>query len=151
LDDENIESEEFNEEFDDTDERIENIENGGTISISVMEKALIQHVTTSLTKAAEKIQKIIQIAKQNSKDLSSPKTLLLFNDIFEEIKSIRLNQNIINTILNDIFEINKTIIDIEMTTIQKTIYRALYEKNKALLTRDLATNNFVTSLNNLEI
>jgi hypothetical protein len=38
-----------------------------------------------------------------------------------------------------------------MTTIQKTIYRALYEKNKALLTRDLATNNFVTSLNNLEI
>ena len=117
LDNENIESEEFDEEFDDTDERIENIENGGTISISVMEKALIQHVTTSLTKAAEKIQKIIQIAKQNSKDLSSPKTLLLFNDIFEEIKSIRLNQNIINTILNDIFEINKTIIDIEKEVI----------------------------------
>ncbi len=117
LDNENIESEEFDDEFDDTDERIENIENGGTISISVMEKALIQHVTTSLTKAAEKIQKIIQIAKQNSKDLSSPKTLLLFNDIFEEIKSIRLNQNIINTILNDIFEINKTIIDIEKEVI----------------------------------
>jgi chromodomain-helicase-DNA-binding protein 7 len=46
----------------------------------------------------------------------------------------------------------ETIIDIEMTNLQKTIYRGLFEKNKNILQKNFsflsATN---TSLNNLEM
>lgn len=45
--------------------------------------------------------------------------------------------------------LQETIIDIEMTTIQKTIYRALYERNKSTLSKGMT--NFSTSLNNLEM
>jgi chromodomain-helicase-DNA-binding protein 7 len=39
-----------------------------------------------------------------------------------------------------------------MTNLQKTIYKALYEKNKDMLVKGLATNNPCnTNLNNLEI
>ncbi|KAM3144240.1 hypothetical protein pb186bvf_003702 [Paramecium bursaria] len=52
----------------------------------------------------------------------------------------------------DIPPLQETIIDIEMTTIQKTIYKALYEKNKSMLEQgfsQFAAN--ATQLNNLEI
>jgi len=39
-----------------------------------------------------------------------------------------------------------------MTNIQKTIYRALYEKNKNMLIKGLSsTGSYNTNLNNLEI
>ena len=47
--------------------------------------------------------------------------------------------------------LQETIIDIEMTTVQKTIYRALYEKNKSVLSKGVINTNFATSLNNLEM
>ena len=46
----------------------------------------------------------------------------------------------------------ETIVDVEMTNIQKTIYRALYEKNKNMLIKGLAstgTSSYNTNLNNL--
>jgi chromodomain-helicase-DNA-binding protein 7 len=46
--------------------------------------------------------------------------------------------------------LQETIIDIEMTTIQKTVYKALYENNKGMLLKGSGFN-FNTSLNNLEI
>ncbi len=33
--------------------------------------------------------------------------------------------------------LQETIIDVEMTTIQKTIYRTLYDRNKSVLTRQV--------------
>lgn len=36
-----------------------------------------------------------------------------------------------------------------MTTIQKTIYRALYERNKGMLMKGIVGSNVTTSLNNL--
>ena len=48
----------------------------------------------------------------------------------------------------------ETIIDVEMTNIQKTIFRALYEKNKAMLVKGISpsgTGSYNTNLNNLEI
>lgn len=50
--------------------------------------------------------------------------------------------------------LQETIIDVEMTNIQKTIYRALYEKNKAMLVKGLSStsnSSYNTNLNNLEI
>ena len=47
--------------------------------------------------------------------------------------------------------LQETIIDVEMTTVQKTIYRALYEKNKSVLSKGVINTNFATSLNNLEM
>ena len=47
--------------------------------------------------------------------------------------------------------LQETIIDVEMTTVQKTIYRALYERNKPVLSKGLTNTNFNTSLNNLEM
>jgi len=47
--------------------------------------------------------------------------------------------------------LQETIIDVEMTTVQKTIYRALYEKNKSVLSKGAIASNFSTSLNNLEM
>lgn len=48
--------------------------------------------------------------------------------------------------------LQETIIDVEMTNVQKTIYKALYEKNKDMLIKGLAsTNAYNTNLNNLEI
>lgn len=53
--------------------------------------------------------------------------------------------------------LQETIIDVEMTTIQKTIYRALYDKNKSVLARQIHISNssfekiLGTSLNNLEM
>ena len=48
--------------------------------------------------------------------------------------------------------LQETIIDVEMTNIQKTIYKALYEKNKEMLVKGLATNSACNAnLNNLEI
>ena len=46
--------------------------------------------------------------------------------------------------------LQETIIDIEMTNIQKTIYKALYENNKGMLMKGSGFN-FNTSLNNLEM
>jgi hypothetical protein len=36
-----------------------------------------------------------------------------------------------------------------MTTVQKTIYRALYERNKGMLLKGFSNNAITTSLNNL--
>lgn len=47
--------------------------------------------------------------------------------------------------------LQETIIDVELTTTQKTIYKALYEKNKTILSRGFSGGNFTTSLNNLEM
>ena len=47
--------------------------------------------------------------------------------------------------------LQETIIDIELTTTQKTIYRALYEKNKTILSKGFSGGSFTTSLNNLEM
>lgn len=48
--------------------------------------------------------------------------------------------------------LQETIIDVEMTNIQKTIYRALYEKNKNMLIKGLSSSSsYNTNLNNLEI
>jgi len=112
--DEDVDSEDFDsEDFEEIDETIAQLENEGTISVSVMERALTQHVITCLGKAIEKIQKVLNVVKVNSKDISSPKILLLLNDIFDEVKAIRLNQNIIGEISAEIIEINKSIIEIE--------------------------------------
>ena len=46
--------------------------------------------------------------------------------------------------------LQETIIDIEMTNIQKTIYKALYENNKGVLVKGSGFN-FNASLNNLEM
>ena len=47
--------------------------------------------------------------------------------------------------------LSETIIDVEMTNVQKKIYRALYEKNKNLLTQNFNGIVFTSSLNNLEM
>ncbi len=48
--------------------------------------------------------------------------------------------------------LQETIIDVEMTNIQKTIYKALYEKNRAMLTKGLSSSSSCnTNLNNLEL
>ena len=46
--------------------------------------------------------------------------------------------------------LQETIIDVEMTNVQKTIYKALYEKNKDMLIKGLSSANaYNTNLNNL--
>jgi len=47
--------------------------------------------------------------------------------------------------------LSETIIDVEMTNIQKKIYRALYEKNKHMLSQNFSGVKFTSSLNNLEM
>jgi len=54
--------------------------------------------------------------------------------------------------------LQETIIDIEMTMIQKTIYRAIYERNKNMLQKSFLSSQqqlgaaaSITSLNNLEM
>ena len=115
MDSENFEDVD-SENFED-DEDIVQIENEGTISVSVMERALTQHVINSLAKAVEKVQNILNVIKTGG-SISSPKNLLLLNDVFEEIRGIRLNQSVINAICSEIFEINKTIIEIEKEIIE---------------------------------
>ncbi len=147
-----IDSEDFDEEtLEDVDEDITNLENGGTISISIMEKALLHHVTTALSIAIENIQKIIRIAK-NNEDISSPKCLLLFEDIFTSIKSIRLNQNVINLMLNEISDINKEIIAIEKQIIE--IFEDIGIKRSLIFDAILSIpidNNWIENLQNLKI
>ena len=38
-----------------------------------------------------------------------------------------------------------------MTTVQKTLYRAIYERNKHMLTKNFSALASMTSLNNLEM
>ena len=45
--------------------------------------------------------------------------------------------------------LQETIINIEMTNIQKKIYRAVYEKNKGFLIQNMSGITFKSSLNNL--
>ena len=112
--DEDVDSEDFDsEDFEEIDETIAQLENEGTISVSVMERALTQHVITCLGRAIDKIQKVLNVVKVNSRDIGSPKILLLLNDVYDEVKAIRLNQNIIGEISTEIIEINKSIIEIE--------------------------------------
>lgn len=47
--------------------------------------------------------------------------------------------------------LQETIIDIEMTNIQKTLYRAIYERNKSMLQKNFSALATTTSLNNLEM
>lgn len=120
LDVENLDEEDFDDEFEDESvvSDATNIENGGTISISVMEKALTQHVTLVFSKVVEKIHIIIQNIKKNPSNISNPKNLLILDDIFNEIQSIRLNQNIVNVFLNEVNDISKNIVDIEKNIIE---------------------------------
>lgn len=108
-----LDNEDYAEEDDIEDTVIENFENTGTISVSIMEKALSQHILNCFEKAADNIQKIIKSTRDDIASFLSSKNLLLFEDIFAQIKAIRLNQNIVNSILNEITEINQDIISIE--------------------------------------
>lgn len=47
--------------------------------------------------------------------------------------------------------LQEIIVDVEMTTIQKAYYRAIFERNKAMLVRGTKNQSFTTSLNNIEI
>lgn len=47
--------------------------------------------------------------------------------------------------------LQETIIDIEMTTVQKALYRGIYEKNKTMLAKNFSSLAIGTSLNNLEM
>ena len=47
--------------------------------------------------------------------------------------------------------LQETIIDIEMTTMQKTIYRGLYENNKDMLVKNFSQAASNINLNNLEM
>jgi len=46
--------------------------------------------------------------------------------------------------------LQETIIDVELTTLQKTYYKAIYEKNRAFLCKGLNSSS-VPLLNNMEI
>lgn len=47
--------------------------------------------------------------------------------------------------------LQETIIDIEMTTVQKTLYKGLYERNKQMLQKTFSNLATSASLNNLEM
>lgn len=134
---EDYDNEDYDNDFSEADPIIDGIESDaeGTISISVMEKALMQYVVNVFEKSLEKIQKMMQMIKAN-KSASSPKYLMLAYDVFKDIKSIRLNQSIINKMLDEVFEINKQIINIEKEII------VLFEN--AGVSRDIVFNKIFT-------
>ena len=86
--------------------------------------------------------------RKNFGDLSSNEQVERLNRILKPYMLRRMKEDVEQSIP----PLQETIIDVEMTNIQKTIYKALYEKNKDMLVKGLATNNSCnTNLNNLEI
>lgn len=89
---------------------------------------------------------------------SSEKFLLEYGDLSnaEQIEKLHtvLKPYLLRRMKDDVEKsippLQETIIDIEMTTIQKTIYKALYENNKGMLMKGSGFN-FNTSMNNLEM
>jgi chromodomain-helicase-DNA-binding protein 7 len=88
-------------------------------------------------------------------------SMLDFSARFGELTSVaevdRLNKELCRYLLRrkkedverSIPPLQETIIDIEMTNLQKTIYRALYEKNKGMLMKGVASTTVNATLNNL--
>lgn len=115
--DEDYDNEDYDGDFSESDPIIGTMENEGTISISVMEKSLTQHIINVLSKSVDKIQKMMHMIKADKNASSTPRYLMLAHDVFKDVKNIRLNQSIINDMLSDVFEINKSIIAIEREVI----------------------------------
>ena len=81
-------------------------------------------------------------------DLSSHEQVTKLNKILKPYMLRRMKEDVEQSIP----PLQETIIDVEMTNVQKTIYKALYEKNKEMLIKGLASASACnTNLNNLEI
>ncbi|EGR27208.1 myb domain protein [Ichthyophthirius multifiliis] len=85
--------------------------------------------------------------KMNFGDLQTEEQV---NNLQQTIKPYLLRR-MKEDVENSIPPLQETIIDIEMTTIQKTIYRAIYEKNKGMLKKQFSSLVMGASLNNLEM
>ncbi len=86
--------------------------------------------------------------RRNFGDLSSQEQVERLNKVLKPYMLRRMKEDVEQSIP----PLQETIIDVEMTNIQKTIYRALYEKNKNMLIKGLASSSsYNTNLNNLEI
>ena len=69
--------------------------------------------------------------KKNFGDLSNAEQIENLNKILKPFLLRRMKEDVEKSIP----PLQETIIDIEMTTLQKTLYRALYEKNKNMLNK----------------
>lgn len=88
--------------------------------------------------------------KREFGDLSNNEQVEKLNRVLKPYMLRRMKEDVEQSIP----PLMETIIDVEMTNIQKTIYRALYEKNKNMLVKGLSssgTSSCNTNLNNLEI
>ena len=96
----------------------------GTISFSVMEKTLKADVIAQFTRIAKLAKDMISSGgKALDKDvMESKKYNESAAEVFEILKSIKIHQNIVNAILNEIFEVNKELIRNEIA-ISKTVSR----------------------------
>jgi SNF2 family DNA or RNA helicase len=89
----------------------------------------------------------IETFKEEFGDLSSSEQIDKLHKMLKPFLLRRMKEDVESSIP----PLQETIIDIELTTIQKTIYRALYERNKNILSKSFSGGNFTTSLNNLEM
>ena len=86
--------------------------------------------------------------KRSFGDLSSHEQVENLNRVLKPYMLRRMKEDVEQSIP----PLQETIIDVEMTNMQKTIYRALFEKNKNMLSKGLSsTSSYNTNLNNLEI
>jgi RNA polymerase primary sigma factor len=95
----------------------------GTISFSVMEKTLKSDVISSfaeISKIAKEMLALNTKAGDVKNILENEKYIAYASEAFEILKSIKIHQNIVNSILNNVFEINKELIKNEIS-ITKTI------------------------------
>lgn len=142
LQDETIDNEDY---VDPEEEGLTEKEEGGdflktgTISFSVMEKTLKADVVASFTEIA-KIAKQMLKSLDKTSVIEDSKYVGLAKKAYDILKNIKIHQNIVGSILNEIFEINKELIKNEIA-ITKSV--ASFGINEYQVVEDLFKTNSI--------
>ncbi len=120
----------------------------GTISFSVMEKTLKNDVVSSFTEIAKIAKQMLTLnAKSEERSiLENPKYKSLASTGYEILKNIKIHQNIVTSILGEIFDVNKEIIKNEIS-IAKTI--SAFGINEYQVVDELFKSNYIVEDENL--
>lgn len=101
----------------DSKEEGEGFIKSGTISFSIMEKNLKPDVINTFTQVVKHAKEMLRILDKDKNITENSRYINLANKVFELLKGIKIHQNIVNSILREVNEINKELIKNEMSII----------------------------------
>jgi RNA polymerase primary sigma factor len=119
---------------------------GGTISFSVMEKTLKADVVNVFTQIAKISKEMLSLNSKNPNKniLQNERYLKLGKEAFELLKNIKIHQNIAQSMLSEIFEVNKELIRNEILILKIISKVVAFEGvSESQVVEELFKNNYI--------